>query len=451
MSDLAERVLQEVPQALDDLVRLVAIPSVSSDPAHADDVARCAEVVAELLRAEGVTARVVTTGGARPAVLGRKEGPPGAPTVLLYAHHDVQPTGPLELWSGDPFVAEVVESPDGPRLRGRGTSDDKGAVALQLAVLRAFGDDLPVTVVVLVEGEEEIGSPGFAALLATHADELDADVLLVPDAVNNAPLVPSLTTGLRGILDAEVTVTTLTRAVHSGLYGGVLPCALTTLVELLATLRDPEGGVAVEGLAEVAPERRATLVDLAGLTVPGVSQTGEGSLAERLVGRPSVSVLGLDAVPVAQAGNVLHPTARAKVGVRLPPGADPEVAAHALERHLREHVRHGADLQVQVGQRARGFACELDDRARAVAAALLQAYGAPVDELGVGGSIPFVTALADRFPAATVLVTAIQDPASAAHAADETLHLAGFARACVGHALALAALGQAARVSASRV
>ena len=435
MTSLTDRVRAQVPRALEDLRALVAVPSVSSLPDHAGDVVRCAELTRDLLQAEGVDARVVSTGGARPAVIGRKQGPAGAPTVLLYGHHDVQPVGDPTKWARDPYAL----TEDGDRLYGRGSSDDKGAIALHLALLRAFGDELPVTVVLLVEGEEEIGSPGFGALLEAHQDELRADVVIVPDAVNPTPDTPSLTTSLRGIADLVVELSTLSRPVHSGLYGGVLPCALTALIQLLATMHDDDGRLVVAGL-EVETETPDVLVELDGLALDGVTQLGAGTLGERLVASPSITVLAVDAVSVADASNVLHPSARAKVGVRVPPHEDPVRAARLVEEHLRAHVRHGAHLTIEAGQLGRGFGGKAGPAAEAWQRAAKEAFGAESVDIGVGGSIPFLSALATVFPAAEFLVTAVQDSSSNAHSYDESLHVAGFERACVAHALLLASL-----------
>jgi acetylornithine deacetylase/succinyl-diaminopimelate desuccinylase-like protein len=430
---LSDRVKAEIPRALEDLRELVAIPSISSMPDHADEVVRSAELTCELFRAEGCDARVVTTGGARPAVIGRREGPAGAPTVLLYAHHDVQPTG--SGWTRDPFSL----TRDGDRVYGRGSSDDKGAIALHLAVLRAFGPELPVSVVVLVEGEEEIGSPRFAELLEGHLDELRADAVVVPDAVNPAPLTPSLTTDLRGNVDLVVTLSTLTRPVHSGLYGGVLPCALTTLVQLLATLHDADGRLAVKGLEPSALEAPEALVDLDGPLLEGVHELTGGTPGERLITSPSVTVLALDAVPVADASNVLHATARAKIGVRVPPDEDPARALELIEAHLRAHVLHGAQLTLEPGRAGHGFHAASSGGGWTTAAR--EAFGRDSVDIGAGGSIPFVSALAAAFPAAQVFVTAVQDSGSNAHSFDESLHLGGFEAACVAHALLLQSLG----------
>lgn len=431
--DLAARVRAEIPRALEDLGRLVAIPSVSSMPEHAGDVDASAALTCELLRAEGVDARVVHAGAARPAVLGRKEGPVGAPTVLLYAHHDVQPVGDLAHWTSDPFALTSRDD----RLFGRGSSDDKGAIALHLALLRAFGDELPVTLVFLVEGEEEIGSPEFAAVLSEHVDELRADVVLVPDAVNPGTGTPSLTTDLRGNVDLVVELSTLTRPIHSGLYGGVLPCALTSLVQLLATMHDDGGELAVKGLLASEAPAPHVLLELEGLALDGVEPAPADQAARRLISEPSITVLAVDAVPVAAASNVLHPTARAKVGIRVPPDGDPATVLATVEDHLRAHVRSGAHLTMVGGRAGHGFHVTHGRASEAWARAAREAFREESVDLGAGGSIPFVSALASAFPAAEFLVTAVQDPGSAAHSFDESLHVDLFTRACVAHALLL--------------
>jgi acetylornithine deacetylase/succinyl-diaminopimelate desuccinylase-like protein len=433
VTELQDRVRAEIPRALEDLRALVAIPSISSMPDHADDVQRSAEATCELFRAEGVDARVVTTGGARPAVIGHKAGPEGAPTVLLYGHHDVQPLGAGG--SRDPWWLTA----DGDRLYGRGSSDDKGAIALHLAVLRAFGDDLPVSVTVLIEGEEEIGSPRFGELLAGHIDELRADAIVCPDAVNPSPLQPSLATDLRGNAAVVVTLSTITRPVHSGLYGGVLPCALTTLVQLLATLHDADGRLAVAGLEASSLEPPTVMVDYEELLLDGVQELPGGSLASRLVTSPSVTVLAIDAVPVAEASNVLHPRAAAKLGVRVPPDADPNAALDAVEAHLRSHVGHGAQLEVTRDRAGHGFHGK--PRSDAWSLAAKEAFGADSVDVGAGGSIPFLSALQAVNPEADFFVTAVQDSGSQAHSFDESLHVPGFEAACVAHALLLQSLG----------
>ncbi len=290
-AQLAAAVRQVLPSVRADLERLVRIPSVSADPAAAPHLWASAGQVAALLRGAGLPeVDVVTAGDSRPAVLGRRAAPPGAPTVLLYAHHDVQPPGEAAAWDGDPF--EPAER-DG-RLFGRGAADDKAGVAVHLAVLRALGDGLGVGVTVLVEGEEEIGSPALPVFLRAYRDRLAADVVVFADAVNWSTEVPALTTTLRGGASVVVEVRTLRHGVHSGIYGGPVPDALTVLCRLLATLHDERGDVAVPGLTRGSTRSgRADPPDLtearlraeAGL-LDGVRLTGTGGLTPTPSSRP---------------------------------------------------------------------------------------------------------------------------------------------------------------------
>ncbi|MGI8899761.1 MAG: M20/M25/M40 family metallo-hydrolase, partial [Nocardioides sp.] len=238
--------LREVmPTVRADLEALVRIPSVSADPARADDVRRSADATADLFRAEGFDdVQILTAAGGAPAVLARKPAPDGAPTVLLYAHHDVQPTGDIEDWDSDPFTP----TERGDRLYGRGAADDKAGIAAHLAAIRVFGDHLPVGVTLLIEGEEEVGSPTLEAFLAEHRQLLAADVIVIADSGNWDIGEPALTTSLRGLCDGVVEVRTLEHGVHSGMWGGVVPDAVTALVRLLATLHDDDGNVAIAGL-----------------------------------------------------------------------------------------------------------------------------------------------------------------------------------------------------------
>src|SRR5437763_9350277 len=238
---MRDEIARLMPGIQADLASLVRIPSVSADPAAADAMRRSAEAVAALLAGAGLErVEVVRVDGGRPAVLGHRPAPAGAPTVLLYAHHDVQPAGDPGNWDTDPF--EPVEREG--RLFGRGAADDKGGIALHLAALRALGDGLRVGVTVLIDGEEEIGSPTLERLLDRYHDRLAADVVVLADSTNWRIGVPALTTSLRGGANAVVELRTLRHAVHNGVYGGVVPDALTALARLLATLHDEPGNVA---------------------------------------------------------------------------------------------------------------------------------------------------------------------------------------------------------------
>jgi acetylornithine deacetylase/succinyl-diaminopimelate desuccinylase-like protein len=439
---MSRRPLAEViPLVLADLASLIAIESVSADPARADEVDRSAATVAQLLTDLGCPdVRVVRAGAGAPAVIARFPAPEGRPTVCLYAHHDVQPTGDPAAWRTGPFAATEGDG----RLYGRGAADDKGGVALHLAALRAFDGRPPVGVTLFIEGEEEVGSPSLVQLLAEHRNELAADVYVIADSANWAVGEPAFTTSLRGLADCVVEVSTLDHAVHSGVYGGVVPDALTTLCRLLATLHDDDGNVAIAGLTHAAPppvdypEQRMRAES--GL-LDGVDWLGSGSFTERLWSRPAVAVIALDATRVDRASNTLIPSARAKISLRVAPGDDAPAALEKLAAHLHAHVPWGARLTVTPGDTGQpsliAFAGPVDEAART---AFTQAWGVSPTLIGQGGSIPMVAAFQTAFRDATVLITAVADPDSRAHGANESLHLGDFAKACEAETLLLEAL-----------
>jgi len=439
---LSDAIQEVLPSVRADLARLVRIPSVSADPDAAPHVWASAATTAGLLREAGLPeVDVVTAGDSRPAVLGRRPGPPGTPTVLLYAHHDVQPPGKAADWDSDPF--EPAER-DG-RLYGRGTADDKAGVAVHLAALRAHrivhGDRLPVGVTVLVEGEEEIGSPALPGFLRAFRDALEADVVVFADGGNWTTDVPALTTSLRGGANVVVEVRTLRHGVHSGMYGGPVPDALTALCRTLASLHNDRGDVAVPGLthgdADPLDLTEAHFRAEAGV-LDGVRLTGTGGLTARLWAGPAIAVTGIDAPSVAAASNTLVPVARAKVSMRVAPGDDAAAARDALVAHLEAHAPWGAEVSVQPGALAAPFTARSAERAyRCARSALNEAWGTAAVDAGSGGSIPFVTAYAGLFPDAEILITGVADPGARAHGSNESLHLATFERACLAEALLL--------------
>ncbi len=436
--DLKKALAEALPGVRADLEALVRIPSVGANAAHHDDVRRSAEATATLFREAGLETQIVEANGGLPAVVARKAAPGGKPTVLLYAHHDVQPEGDLADWHSEPF--EPTER-DG-RLYGRGAADDKAGIAAHLAAIRAHGDSLPVGVTVFVEGEEENGSESLPALLEQHRDVLKSDVIVIADSANWDIGVPALTTSLRGLAGCVVELRTLHHGVHSGMWGGVAPDALTTLIRLLATLHDGNGDVAVEGLTSstatdlVYPEER--LRAEVGL-VDGVELIGTGSVVDRLWAKPAISILAVDATRVADASNTLIPVARAKISMRIAPGDVANRALRHLQAHLRAHAPYGAQVTFSEEDLGEPFAVEATgpeyDAARA---AFKEAWDGtePVD-IGVGGSIPFIAQLAEIFPDAAILVTGVEDPDTRAHGANEGLHLAEFERVCLAEALLL--------------
>ncbi|MCH1866113.1 dipeptidase [Nocardioides sp. CFH 31398] len=443
VDDLRTRLAEHLPRLRADLEDLVRIESVSADPARAGEVRRSAEAVADLLRAEGIDdVSIVAAEGGAPAVIARRPAPQGAPTVLLYAHHDVQPEGDHALWESPPFEPTERESPAGTRLFGRGAADDKAGVVAHLGALRLLGDDLGVGVTVFVEGEEEVGSTTLPMLLAEHRDTLAADVIVIADSTNWDVGVPALTTSLRGLVRVSVEVTTLTHGVHSGMWGGLVPDALIALSRLVASLHDDAGDLAVAGLvsgpaADVDyPEER--LRAESGLA-DGVGFVGTGSAVARLWTKPALSVIGLDAPRAEGASNTLVPSARATLSMRIAPGDTVESATEALRSHLLEHAPWGAQVEVTFLDGGEATAIDATGPAYDVARdAFADAWDGvrPVD-LGVGGSIPFIAEFLEAFPQASVLVTGVEDPDTRAHGANEGLHLADFERVVVAEALLL--------------
>jgi acetylornithine deacetylase/succinyl-diaminopimelate desuccinylase-like protein len=443
--DLKNRVRDLLPGLIGDLEALVRIQSVSADPGRLGEVEKSARKTAELLTAEGVGAQVVRArDGAPPAVIGERKGPAGAPVVLLYAHHDVQPENDPADWDSPPFEPTVR----GERLYGRGAADDKAGIAVHVGALRALGEDLPVTVRFFIEGEEEVSSGTLPDLLRQYRDRLAADVIVIADTGNWAIGVPSLTTSLRGLVRVDVEVRTLTHAVHSGGWGGLVPDAIMALTKLLATLWTEDGSPAVEGLASAPaarmdyPEERLRADSGA---APGTRWVGTGSAVERLWSRPAITVTGLDAPKVAGASNTLVPVARARVTVRLAPGDTSANGATCLLEHLEKHVPWGAQLTTTVVDAGEPTvlpsAWPAYDAARS---ALTEAWDgtAPVDK-GAGGSIPFIAQFQQAFPGASILVTGVQDPDTRAHGPNEGLHLREFERAVLAEALLLQRLGNA--------
>jgi len=440
LAEITARLDAVVPETLADLAELIAIPSVSSLPEHAEDVRRSARWVADKLAHLGAADVGVVEEGGKPAVIAHFPAPAGQPTVCLYAHHDVQPTGDAAGWTTPPFDAQVRDG----RLWGRGSADDKGGIAAHLAALRAWDGKPPIGVTVFIEGEEEIGSPSLRAILDAHRDALAADAYLIADSGNWAIGQPALTTTLRGVVDCVVEVRTLDHGVHSGEYGGVVPDALTSLCRLLATLHDQRGNVAVAGLiSSQAPDLDLPLDRLAEETgkLPGVQWIGDGSAVQRMWNSPALSVLGIDTTSVALASNTLIPSARAKVSLRVPPGEDSARALHLLGEHLRAHAPWGAEVIVTDGSCGQPGIMRLDGPVcEALSAAIEDAWGVAPVHAGMGGSIPMVADFQEVFPQASVVCTAVCDPTSRIHGLDESLHLGDWRNAALAEASLFARL-----------
>jgi acetylornithine deacetylase/succinyl-diaminopimelate desuccinylase-like protein len=443
---------------VEELSALARIPGVSAEGFDPAELEHSAEAVASLLFDVGLEqVEVLRIEGAHPYVVAeRSSSRSDAPTALIYAHHDVQPPGRLDRWLTPAFEPTLRD--DG-RLYGRGVVDDKAGILLHAAALRAWVEaegDLPIHVKVIVEGEEEIGSGHLAAFLASHRERLDADVLVLSDTQNLATGLPSLTTSLRGIVLVDVTVRALDHPIHSGMWGGPVPDAATALARVLAKLIDDAGDASVPGLCDDAPElaaaERARLEALpfdeaefrrdAGM-LDGVRLAGdsERSVYERLWHRPALAVTALDAVPFATAANQLIDEARARVGVRVAPGQDPERVAACVSEHLRRDPPAGVQIETTVSASVPGWTTRPEGPAFAAALRALEAgFGRAPAVIGCGGTIPFVGPFSEAMGGIPQLLLGLEDPPCNAHGENESLDLDDFHKAAKASAHLLAEL-----------
>ncbi|MFF3597373.1 dipeptidase [Kitasatospora indigofera] len=422
--DLARRIDELMPRAKSDLARLVAIPSVADPRQYPPERCReAAEWVATAFTEAGLQdVHLEETPDGSHAVIGHRPPPPGAPTVLLYCHYDVQPPLDDAAWTSPPF--ELTER-DG-RWYGRGTADCKGNIVMHLTALRALGEDIPVGLKLVAEGSEEQGTGGLEEYVPPHAGELHADALLVCDTGNAAVGVPTATITLRGLANVVVTVRALEGDVHSGMFGGPAPDALAALVRILDSLRDEHGGTRIDGLdctgtwAGVGYDETQFRTD-AGV-LDGVSLTGTGSVADRLWARPAVTVLGIDCPPVVGSAAAVPGTARARVSLRVPPGTDPGTARDALTAHLRAAAPWGVRVEVENESTGSPFEAATGGPAYgALDSAMREVYGKPMAFLGQGGSIPLCNVFARTYPEAEIILMGVEEPRCLIHAPNESV------------------------------
>jgi acetylornithine deacetylase/succinyl-diaminopimelate desuccinylase-like protein len=447
VSQVRETVENDFSRRIGDLGRLVKIQGIAWDAFDAANLQTSAEAVAQLFRETGVfetvEIRTAVLDGipGSPAVVARRPAKNGKPTFLLYAHHDVQPPGNLDDWETPPFEPTLKNG----RIYARGAADDKAGIVAHLTAIetvrKTLGDDFDLGISIFIEGEEEAGSRTFRTFLDENRDILEADAIVVADSGNWTAEIPALTTTLRGMVSQVIEVSTLDHALHSGMYGGVVPDAMTAMIRLLSTLHTPDGSVAVAGLvsgkASELPYTEAELRRDAGAAEP-LELIGAGSILDRIWTKPSITVIGIDGQSVALSSNTLLPKAKAKISMRIAPGDEPVRALAALRAHLEENMPFGGRIEFLETELGKPFQANSSGWAQSLAETALEAaFGNETALIGIGGSIPFIADLTEVFPNAQILVTGVEDADSRAHSPNESVEVASLKKAMVAEALML--------------
>ena len=436
------------PEALEILKDLVRIPGIAWEAFDASQLDKSAEAVKSLFEELGVFDKVeILRAGygdsqlGAPAIVATRKAKNSRPTILLYAHHDVQPPGDDALWESTPFEPEIRNG----RMYGRGAADDKAGIIAHYASVKLLaeiaGSDFDLGLAIFIEGEEEAGSPSFTSFLEAHRDQLEGDVIVVADSGNWSTTVPAITTTLRGLASLEFEVRTLDHAVHSGMYGGAVPDAMLALVRILGSMWDENGTVTISGLFSAEDSNldysEAQLRSDSGL-LPSTLPIGSGPILPRIWTKPALTLIGLDYPSVALSSNTLVPSLKAKLSLRIAPGDDPERALEALKGHILAHNTLGAEITFGAVELGKPFSLGESGWAKTLAEQSLSlAFGEKSVDIGIGGSIPFIAELERVFPKAQVLVTGVEDPDSRAHSPNESLHLEGFQSAILAQLLFL--------------
>jgi acetylornithine deacetylase/succinyl-diaminopimelate desuccinylase-like protein len=436
--DLVDYVRANRDRYVDELRGWIANPSVSANPAHHADVRRSAEAVVARMRASGLTEATVLETNGLPVAYGSWLHAPGAPTILIYGHHDVQPADPFELWTTPPFEGTVR----GGNIYGRGSVDDKGQVLMHLAALEAHlrvNGRLPLNVKVVIEGEEEIGSPNFEAFLARERERLACDVAVISDTAVFAEDVPSLTVSLRGLVHWEVTVRGPASDLHSGYFGGAVKNPLEALAQILAGLKDDSGRVVVPGFYDGAREsselERAEIAALpfdeskeaAALGVPELAGEAGRVPLERMWRRPTLEINGMYGGYQGPGAKTIVPSyAVAKLSARLVSAQDPAAVKRAVTTYIETHVPRGVRVEVHADGDSRAVETSRDHPAVSAAArAMERGFGKPPVFIGTGGTIGPVASF-DRILHLPQILIGVGLPDDAIHAPNEKFSLNQF-------------------------
>ena len=405
---------------IDVLKLLVKIESISSEKKHYKDVEQSAESVKDLFEGLGLTSKISKSNEGMPAVLAQTEQDPTKKTVLLYAHHDVQPVGDLSLWETDPFVPEIIDG----RLYGRGSGDNKAGVVTHYEVVKALKDNPPVNIKIFIEGEEEIGSPTMEQFIKENKEDLEADVIVIADSGNIKSGLPTVTTSLRGLVDGTIVVDQPMKAVHSGLGGGIVPDAFMVLSRIISSFHNEKGELQIEGLTpsegEVFEIPKDDIKKLLGSDEINLFETD--SYSKRLWLEPALSVLAIDAPGVDESINLLIPSTKAKVSLRLPPTENPEHAMKMLEEHIKKNTPWGANVKFIPESKGSGVVADPNKEfTKKLITEFKEVWKTEPAYMGVGGSIPFANVFTDQFPEAELVLIGPGDDEGNAHAPNESV------------------------------
>lgn len=437
MSDVHRYIDANLDRFREELFEFLRIPSVSARSEHRPDMRRAADWLAERMREIGLEASIEETVG-HPIVLGEWRGAgPDAPTVLIYGHYDVQPPEPLELWTSPPFEPELRDG----RIYARGSVDDKGQLYLHIKAIEAHlkhNGRLPVNVIVLAEGEEEVGSPNLLPFVEQHASRLAADAIVISDSTMFGPGMPSIGASLRGLAYFEIEVEGPSQDLHSGSYGGAVINPATALSRILASLHDDDWKVAIPGFYDdvhTAPEYRDQIRELdfdeegfrAETGAPALGGEGGHTTLERLWVRPTVEVNGMISGYTGEGPKTVLPSkAMAKVSCRLVPDQDPRKISELFRKHVEAVAPEGVRISVRVLQGGESWRARLEGPlVEAASRALEKAFGRRPVFAGEGGSIPIVPAF-ERILDAPALLMGFGLPGENAHAPDEWMSLENF-------------------------
>ncbi len=449
---------------LGDLKTLIKIPSVSFDGFDPKIVHQCGERVAQLLKDRGLeNVQYLKVEGAAPYIYGDWLHAPGKPTVLLYAHYDVQPPGRENLWESSPFEPTIRQGPGGDRLFARGAADDKAGIVAQTAAIFSYlktEKKLPINIKFIVEGEEEIGSPNLEKFVNQYQDKLAADVLMLSDTTNFDVGIPALTVSLRGLVGFELEVRSLNKTVHSGMWSGPVPDPAMALTKILSTLIDQNGNIALKELTALAPKltaeeekffkeipfNRAEFADQVGL-VGNATLFHEGAEAWKSLWRqPSLTINAMEAGSRRNAGNIINDTAWARVTLRVAPGMDPEKCRAVIEKHLKQQTPWGLELRTTWEESSPGWSADPESyhhpAFKAAERALELGYGKKPIKMGCGGSIPFVRPFVQILRNAPALLIGVEDPYTNAHGENESLAISDFKKSCLSQIFLFAELGK---------